>query len=458
MMHASPLAIITMRRELAARYATTTRQWLAARNTYRRLHDAPVKNIIALRDAAQRLDQLDRGRASLMRDLKALSDWSGPRLATQTLFHKSRALRPGDSVAVIAPAGPFDRESFDAGVAVIAERYRVQYNAPGIFQRHRYLAGDDQRRLAELTEFLADRSNRAIFCARGGYGTMRLLQKLPFHPGASSATAQAAASSAAADAARGQRNERSAAVGHPSDAATGQRDIRSGTAGDTNLAAARATTGRRNYGPAAPGQPVTEQPIIGFSDITALHQWRQAQGFVSIHGPVLTQLGRLGRSTSERLFSLLESEAPAQPLHGTTPFVEGIAEGPLLGGNLSVFTRLLGTPFMPDLEGAILLLEDVGERPYRLDRMWMHLELAGVFRKINGIALGSFTHCEERDATYSSQEVLRELAVATGLPCANGFPIGHGDVNEAVPLGVRVRLDATTAQLTFLESAVSEQW
>ncbi len=74
MMHASPLAIITMRRELAARYATTTRQWLAARNTYRRLHEAPVKNIIALRDAAQRLDQLDRGLASLMRDLKALSD------------------------------------------------------------------------------------------------------------------------------------------------------------------------------------------------------------------------------------------------------------------------------------------------------------------------------------------------------------------------------------------------
>ena len=206
-----------------------------------------------------------------------------------------------------------------------------------------------------------------------------------------------------------------------------------------------------------PGQTVTAQPIIGFSDITALHQWRQTQGFVSIHGPVLTQLGRLGRSTSERLFSLLESDAPAKPLQGTGAFVEGIAEGPLLGGNLSVFTRLVGTPFMPPLEGAVLLLEDVGERPYRLDRMWTHLELAGVFHKVSGIALGSFTHCEERDATYSSQDVLRELAVATGLPCATGFPIGHGDINEPVPLGVRVRLDATTAQLSFLESAVSEQ-
>jgi muramoyltetrapeptide carboxypeptidase len=306
-------------------------------------------------------------------------------LATPTIFHKARALRPGESVAVIAPAGPFDRESFEAGVAVIAERYRVQYD-PGIFQRHRYLAGDDQRRLAELNHALADHSIRGIFCARGGYGTMRLLQKLQ-------------------------------------------------PQGSAKLA----------------------KPLVGFSDITALHQWRQSQGIVSIHGPVLTQLGRLGRPTSERLFSLLESNAPAKPLHGTTSFVEGIAEGPLLGGNLSVFTRLLGTPFMPALDGAVLLLEDVGERPYRLDRMWTHLELAGVFRKVSGIALGSFTHCEERDANYSSLEVLRELAVATGLPCAIGFPIGHGDINEPVPLGVRVRLDATTAQLTFMESAVSEQ-
>jgi muramoyltetrapeptide carboxypeptidase len=317
-------------------------------------------------------------------------------LATPTNFNKAQALHPGDSVAVIAPAGPFDRKSFEAGVAVVAERYRVQYD-PGIFEQDRYLAGDDHRRLEELKHALADPSIRGIFCARGGYGTMRLLQKL-------------------------QR-----AVDPP---------------GVTTAPVAKAARAK---------------PLVGFSDITALHQWRQSQGIVSIHGPVLTQLGRLGRATSERLFSLLESHSPAQPLHGSASFVGGLAEGPLLGGNLSVFTRLLGTPFMPALEGAVLLLEDVGERPYRLDRMWTHLELAGVFRKISGIALGSFTFCEERDAAYRSQDVLRELAVATGLPCAIGFPIGHGDINEPVPLGVRVRLDATTAQLTFMDSAVLEQ-
>ena len=266
---------------------------------------------------------------------------------------------------------------------MVAERYQLQYDT-SVFQQHRYLAGQDDRRLAELTRALTDPTVRAVFCARGGYGSMRLLERLPQQP--------------------------------------------------TDAGA----------------------PLVGFSDITALHQWRQRHGFISIHGPVLTQLGRLGQPTRERLFSLLESRAPAAPLQGTTAFVEGIAEGPLLGGNLSVFTRLLGTPFMPDLEGAILLLEDVGERPYRLDRMWTHLQLAGAFRKARGIVLGAFSRCEERDAAYTSEEVLRELAVTTGLPCAAGFPIGHGDDNEPVPLGVRVRLDATASNLTFLEAAAAE--
>ena len=111
---------------------------------------------------------------------------------------------------------------------------------------------------------------------------------------------------------------------------------------------------------------------------------------------------------------------------------------------------------MPALDGAILLLEDQGERPYRLDRMWTHLQLAGVFARVRGIALGSFTACEEPQADYASAEVLRELAAATGLPCAAGFPVGHGDVNEPVPLGVRVRLDAGAATLSFLEPAVGD--
>ena len=91
------------------------------------------------------------------------------------------------------------------------------------------------------------------------------------------------------------------------------------------------------------------------------------------------------------------------PLSGTDTYVGGVAEGRLLGGNLSVLSRVIGTPYMPLLEDTVLLLEDQGERPYRLDRMWTHLELAGVFRRIRGIVLGSFTQCEEPGAPYSQR-------------------------------------------------------
>jgi muramoyltetrapeptide carboxypeptidase len=298
-------------------------------------------------------------------------------------FQLPPALRPGDRVAVIAPASGFERGAFEAGLALIGNRYHAEHSS-GVFERHRYLAGSDARRLAELTAALADPDIRAVFCARGGYGATRLLGRLgPYPP----------------------------------------------------------------VGPA--------KLLVGFSDITALHLWLQSHGRASIHGPVLTQLARLPASTRERLFALMESKVPAPALSGTATYVGGAVEGPLLGGNLSVLTRMLGTPFMPPLDGAILLLEDQGERPYRLDRMWTHLQLAGVFERVRGIALGSFTSCEEQDAAYSGAEVLRELAESTRLPCAAGFPVGHGEVNEPVPLGVWVRLDADAARLTFLEAAVS---
>ena len=289
------------------------------------------------------------------------------------------ALRPGDRVAAVAPAGPFDRAALEAGLAVLAPRYCVHFD-PGIFAQQRYLAGDDARRLAEFTAALNDPQVKAVFCARGGYGALRLL------PGLQSV------------------------------------------------------------------MPLPK-PVIGFSEITALHAWLQRAGLISIHGPVLTQLGRLDGRTHERLFTLLERDTPAAPLQGTETYVAGVAEGPLLGGTLAVLSRLLGTPFLPPLDGAVLLLEDVGERPYRLDRMWTHLALAGAFRRIRGIVLGSFTGCEERDAAYGSADVLRDLAAATGLPCAAGFPVGHGERNEPVPLGARVRLDAAAQTLTFVESA-----
>lgn len=301
--------------------------------------------------------------------------------ASPAHYRAPAALRPGDTVAVVAPAGPFDRATFEAGLEPIAARYDVRL-APGIHAADRYLAGSDACRLEDLQWALGDPAIKAVFCARGGYGTMRLLKRL------------------------------------------------------------------------APPAP---KPLIGFSDITALHLWLQRFGVRSIHGPVVTQLATQPQDVRQRLFGLLESPHVPEPLRGTECFVGGCVEGPLIGGNLSVLTRLIGTPFMPPLESAILLLEDLGERPYRLDRMWTHLELAGLLDRVRGIALGDFSACEERDAAYTSRDVLRDLAAAAGLPCVAGLPIGHGCINQPVPLGARVRLDADACTLTFLEGAVEAQ-
>jgi muramoyltetrapeptide carboxypeptidase len=295
-------------------------------------------------------------------------------------FLRPAALAASDIVQLVAPSGNFDRESFDRGLAVLSSRYTPRFNDV-IFERFHYLAGTDERRLADLLHAYRSPDVRAIFCARGGYGATRILPSL--HLG-----------------------------------------------------------------------ELPHKLLVGFSDITALHLAHQSVGRITIHAPVVTQLGRQPGDVVQRLWEVLEGNEPIRPLTGTECYVDGFAEGPLIGGNLSVLTRLLGTPYLPDLAGAVLLLEDVDEQAYRLDRMWTHLRLAGVFERVRGIVLGDFVLSGERRDNYEPADVLRDLARETGLPCAAGFPIGHSAVNQPVPLGVRVRLDAAAARLEFLEPAV----
>lgn len=289
-------------------------------------------------------------------------------------------LRPGDVVRVVAPAGPFDRARFDAGLAWLRQRYAVRHG-PEVYDRHRYFAGAVDVRQRGLLDALEDGDARAIFCARGGYGAMDLLPQLGL--------------------------ER-----HP------------------------------------------PQLLVGFSDITALHLAWQAANRTSIHGPVVTQLAEIAPAEQERLIKLLEEPEPAAPVSGTTTLVGGTVRGRLVGGNLAVLSALIGTPYLPSMQGGILLLEDVGERPYRVDRMWTQLRLAGVFHAIAGIVLGAFTSCVEPAADHTVDEVLADLAAVEGVPCAAGFRIGHGPVNEPVPLGVEVELDADASALTFLSGVV----
>ncbi len=291
------------------------------------------------------------------------------------------ALRPGDSVSLVAPAGPVDGHLFSLGCERLS-RYKAK-NDSSIFSAQRYLAGTDQRRLQELQTAIDNKQIRAIHCARGGYGTLRLLPELSFD--------------------------------------------------------------------------LMDKPLIGCSDITALHCALQAKGIISIHGPMVTQLASVNPPAMEDLFQLLENPQ-AKPILSGKPLVGGIVEGPVIGGNLSVLTRLIGTPYFPSLEGAILFFEDVGERPYRLDRMWQHLRLAGVLEKIVGIAMGTFVGCNEpgdgMNASWSAEQILSDLVSSLGITAVIGLPVGHGNDNRPIPLGARARLDGNKGTLAFLEGAV----
>ncbi|MEQ8275233.1 MAG: LD-carboxypeptidase [Deltaproteobacteria bacterium] len=190
------------------------------------------------------------------------------------------------------------------------------------------------------------------------------------------------------------------------------------------------------------------KPIVGFSDLSALHAVAQRGGLVSYHGPVVTQLGDLSYDDHAALVDTLAGRW-SRTIRAAHTIVEGVAEGPLIGGCLSVLTPLLGTPYLPPLDGAILVLEDVGEPPYRIDRQLTHLELAGVFDRVAGIAVGEFVNCRSpREGEQSIDEVLDERLGRWACPVVAGLPFGHGTVNLTLPLGAHARLDAAARTLT----------
>ncbi len=192
--------------------------------------------------------------------------------------------------------------------------------------------------------------------------------------------------------------------------------------------------------------------LVGFSDVTALHALWAIAGVRSLHGPMVATLGRGEERLVERWMASVEGAPPSiDPLTG---WGEGVAEGPLLGGNLSVLAALLGTPYFPPLRGAILFLEDVNEAPYRVDRMLTSLASAGALDGIVGVVLGAFTHRDEAQVL----EVLRER-LGDRVPVAAGLPAGHVPDNLEVHLGAPVRIEARArrATVTFLESSVAPQ-
>jgi muramoyltetrapeptide carboxypeptidase len=267
------------------------------------------------------------------------------------------------------------------------------------FNHYGYLAGTDDERLFDLNQALQDSTVTAVWCIRGGYGVTRLLHRVDF-----------------------------------------------------------AALARR------------PKALIGFSDITALlNAVSRAAQVVAFHGPVArASMPAFARAHFERVLTRAESPGrlgrPAEPAGVLVPQESrivtlrgGTAEGPLAGGNLTLLQCLIGTPWFPDLTGAILFLEDVGEQLYRVDRALAHLRAIGALDRLAGVMVGRFTDLDRagRDGALGLDQVLTNYFGPLNIPVASGFPIGHIDAQWTLPLGVRARLDADAGEVELLEPAVA---
>jgi muramoyltetrapeptide carboxypeptidase len=303
---------------------------------------------------------------------------------------KPQSLRPGSTIAVVTPAGPPRSEADLAlGCALLSERgYRVI--GPSQRAPFGYLAGTDEERSGELNAYLNDPSIDALFCARGGFGSMRILDRVDY-------------------------------------AALRKRPTL----------------------------------LVGYSDITALQlAWYSQAGVPSISGPMVgVDWPSLPPSYEQQFWSLACGATPTLDPDGATlaPVRPGEVDGLLLGGNLSMIARLVGTPYLPSLAGAILFIEDVGESVYRIDSLLTQLRLAGWLNRLGGLVLGGFTDfpVPETDAPQFDTLVASYFNRAS-YPVARGLRYGHFPDKIALPIGIHARLTVTDAmaRLSLLEAVV----
>jgi muramoyltetrapeptide carboxypeptidase len=293
-------------------------------------------------------------------------------------------LAPGARVALVSPAGPLrgpaDLERAIANVQALGWEPVVGSN---VLARRGYFAGSDAERFADLDRALRDPGVDGIWCARGGYGSMRLLDDIDY-----------------------------------------------------------AAIARR------------PKALIGFSDITVLHAAISIRsGIVTFHAPTARGvLSAFSRASLER--AVVHGDDPCGTAPGARTLRPGIAEGRLMGGNLALLTALAGTPYFPPLDGAILVLEDIGEAVYRIDRMLQQLRLAGALTRVAGLVFGAFTDCPETsdDGVRRLDEVIAEAADAAGVPCLAGVPVGHIEEQWTIPIGLTATLDATKRTLNVHSS------
>jgi muramoyltetrapeptide carboxypeptidase len=252
-----------------------------------------------------------------------------------------------------------------------------------VFKREGFLAGPDAVRAGVINDLFADPAIKGILCARGGYGSTRVLPYLDWE----------------------------AIRSHP-------------------------------------------KVFVGFSDITVLHcALLEKAGLVSFHGPMGTTLDKTPDMWRKAMLQALTTDVPvdlAPP--DVTVLNHGEAVGPVIGGNLTLLSHLVGTPYAPKLNGRLLFIEEVTEAPYRIDRMLVQMTLAGCFEGLAGLVLGQFEDCGDTTEIY---DVCMRNFGPLGIPVVAGFPIGHGEENATLPIGVEARLATRPPRLTYLEAATA---
>ncbi|BAC14922.1 LD-carboxypeptidase [Oceanobacillus iheyensis] len=296
-----------------------------------------------------------------------------------------KRLKEGDKVGIVAPAGPPNREKVNKSVTFFEQLGLSVQFGKYLYDERGYLSAGDEQRLEDFHEMIADSSIKAIFFARGGYGTARIVDQL-----------------------------------------------------DMNL--------------------IGNNPKIiwGYSDITYLHTAiRQATGLVSFHGPmaasdiVKADFDRFSGQLFKQLFKptqLIYSEK-VSPLY---VYTKGIAKGEVVGGNLSLLVSSMGTSYEIDTKNKLLLIEDIGEEPYRVDSMLNQLRLAGKLEDAAGIIVGDFSEAEPTvQPSLSLTDVFDDYFRPLGKPVIGGFKIGHCFPHFSMPLGVVAELSSESKSLTI---------
>jgi len=309
---------------------------------------------------------------------------------------KPPRLRKGDLIGLIAPAStPSSEEKILKGALYLEQLgYRIKAGKH-IRTVYGYLAGSDNERAADFNEMVQDKNVKAIFAIRGGYGTPRLLRLIDYR----------------------------ALKAHP-------------------------------------------KIIVGYSDLTALQLaiFRKI-GLVSFSGPMTgTDMWRdFDPYTEEHFWRILTSNKKIGALDNPadnplTILRHGKAHGRFVGGNLSLLACLMGTPFQPFMKDSILVLEDVEESPYRVDRLLSQLLNAGILHKLEALVFGKFTDCvpsNPNDPSLTVEQVQEEFAQKIDCPVVMNFQYGHIPRKLTVPLGLKAKIDTKRGKIEILENGVS---